>query len=221
MMLPRSLRVGLTALVFVPLVAASLYACSDDTTDTTPPDEELKGYEDVIYEGEVTDEALVSLVSALEQGPKDDPAQAPTLVSPMGEVPKTPIPTFTWKIGSTAARSTPPTLLRWAEHDSDRAPPRFTAGLRDLIGPERAAHAHGTPYTGQATWAVFSSASDPKLVRVLTSKTTYTPAAAAWDKIAAAGGTITLTLIGAQFDQNRIATDGGPYKGSATTFTVK
>jgi hypothetical protein len=92
--------------------------------------------------------------------------------------------------------------------------------LRDFFGPVRSAYAHGDPFTGTATYLVFSTDSDPKLLRVLTSEASYTPDAAAWDKLVAAGKPITLTLTGAEFETNRIAQDGGPYKGSSTQFTI-
>jgi hypothetical protein len=200
------MRSALRLLFLVPLATALLYACSE------PVDEKPAG--DVIYEGALTDEALVSLESALEQGaPADVPSQRPTLDTPLaGMLPKTPIPSFTWHVGATV--SVPPTLLRIPATET------VFSGLFDLFGPIRSAHAHGTPYTGPATYLVFSTPSNAKLVRVLTSNESYTPSQAVWDKMVTAAAPITLTLTQAVFQDNRIAQDGGPYKGTETTFTI-
>jgi len=205
------MRKLLWTLVFVPLATASLYACDHDDEEEPPA-----GYEDVVYQGDVTDEALIALVSALEQkSPADVPSQAPTLDMPAADavLPKTPIPAFSWTIGPTAMRA--PTLF-----SPRAASASYVAPLVELLGPMRVAHAHGTPYTGSATWLVFSTATNPKLVRVLSSTTTYTPSQEAWDAMVAAGEPITLTLVGVLFEENRIAMDGGPFQGSATTFTI-
>ena len=205
-------------LLLVPMAFALPYACSSES----PPEGETLpgGYEDVLYEGEVTDEALISLVAAFDQGaPSNTPSQAATLDVPAADamLPKTPIPTFTWHIGTVTRLSPPraPALL-----PVDRAPSRLVGPLLELLGPERAAHAHGTPYTGTATWLVFSTDTDPKLARVLTSLTSYTPAQAVWDKMIAAGKPITVELVSALFIENRVAADGGPFQGSKTSFTI-
>lgn len=203
-------------LVLVPLAFALPYACSEHDEEAALP----AGYDDVIYEGEVTDEALVSLVAALDQGaPSNTPSQAATLDTPAAgaALPKTPIPTFTWHTGMTtrlAPKHTPRLLPTNVE------PSRLTGPLLELLGPERAAHAHGTPFTGTATWVVFSTDTDPKLARVLTSWATYTPSQAVWDKMVATGKPITVELVSALFADNRVATDGGPFQGSKTTFSI-
>jgi hypothetical protein len=203
-------------LILMPLAMALPYACSDE-----PVDEESElpaGYTDVVYEDHVTDEALVSLVAALDQKPPADvPSQAATLDTPAADamLPKTPIPTFTWHIGAvTELRPRAPELLPSTSLE------RWYRPIFELLGPERAARAHGTPFTGTATWLVFSTASAPKLARVLTSLSSYTPSQAVWDRMVAAGAPITVTLVSAIFADNRIEMDGGPYQGSKTTFTI-
>jgi hypothetical protein len=230
-----------TLILLVPLTSALLYACGDTEEEQGTP----AGYEDVAYVGSVTDEALAAFASALEQkAPSDVASQKATLDSPAAgmAIPKSPVPTFTWHIGSTSSRavpwqdragrfvtgqpetasSTPTPTPRWPSLDpAPRTAERsFASPLRELFAPIRSAHAHGTPFTGTATFLVFSVDTDPKLVRVLTSETSYTPEQAAWDKLAAAGKSITLTLVTALFEQNRVLQDGGPFAGSASQFTV-
>jgi hypothetical protein len=201
--------------LLVPTACVAIYACGDHEHAEVPAT-----YDDVIYEGDTTDEALVALVSAIDQKtPAAVPSQAPTLDTPAaGALPKTPIPTFTWHVGAMAARTpaAPPVLFR-VEAPSARA---FFSPLAELVGPPRAVRAHGTPFTGTATWLVFSTDTNPKLARVLTGSTSYTPQQAVWDRMVAAKAPITLTLVGAVFADNRVVTDGGPFQGSKTTFTI-
>lgn len=204
-------------LLLLPLACAALYGCPAEEPETTPDE----AYADVIFEGETTDEAMIDLGSALEQkDPVDDPSQAPALDSPAaGELPKSPIPTFTWHFGAGTARA--PALIAPGFGLAMReSAPSFPRALAQLFGPPRAASAHGDPVNGPTTFLVFSTASDAKLVRVFTGLTTYTPSQEAWDKLAAAGSEITLSLIGATFDNNRVADGGGPFKGTVTKFTI-
>lgn len=218
-------RTLLRLLFAIPLASMALYACGDDSTEPPEEEEGPAGYEDVVYDGAVTDESLVALASALDQGEPGGGLDAPMVTEPSaGELPRDTIPTFRWVHGaSPGARAPAEPRLRGAPELvpdlRDRAP-AWIAPLRELLGPERAASAHGTPYTGYATFLTFATASDAKLVRVFTSASEYTPAQEAWDKLAGAGAPITLTLIGAEFAENRIAEAGGPYKGPAFTFTV-
>jgi len=210
------MKTNLRLFLLVPTACAAIYACDDHHDEVEVP----AAYDDVIYEGTTTDEALVALVSAIDQkAPADVPSQAPTLDMPAaGALPKTPIPTFTWHVGAMAARTpvAPPVLFR-VEAPAARG---FFSPLAELVSPPRAAHAHGTPFTGTATWVVFSTDSDPKLARVLTSTTSYTPKQDVWDRMVAAKAPITLTLVGAVFSDNRVVMDGGPFQGSKTTFTI-
>jgi hypothetical protein len=58
------------------------------------------------------------------------------------------------------------------------------------------------------------------LVRVLTSAMSYTPSQEPWDKLMSANKAVTLSLVTAIFEQDRVAQDGGPFGGSSITFTV-
>lgn len=217
---------SLRTLLFVPLACAALYGCPSGAGETTT---DLGAYADVLIEGTATDEGLVALGQALDEGaPAEDPAQAPFLDEPAaGELPGSPIPTFKWSFGGPSAglRASPVRVLtaagvRWPAPSSPGGAGLLPAGpLLQLFGPPRAAHAHGD-LNGPATFLVFSTPADPKLVRVFTDATSYTPSQETWDKLATASGEITLTLIGAVFENNRIADGGGPFQGSTTKLTV-
>lgn len=205
----------------VPAFAALLYACEHD---------EPAAVGDVVLEGVVTDEAYGALDVALGNGaPKDEPARTATLDAPAdgASLPRATAPTFSWHFGAGMTQRTPgvgedapcfafgrPSQTTSATHVD------WTAPLRMLLVPVRVAHAHGDPFNGTGTFLVFSTDTTPNLVRVFTSNTTYTPSAEAWGKMTSAGKPITLKLVSAIFESNRVAQDGGPFAGTTTTFTV-
>ncbi|MEJ7731536.1 MAG: hypothetical protein WKG00_20275 [Polyangiaceae bacterium] len=82
------------------------------------------------------------------------------------------------------------------------------------------ARAHGDPFNGYGTLLAVSSTSNPKLARVFTGASTWTPSAAIWQAIVDDGGSLTVTLVGADFEQNRIPDGAGPYLGSVTALTI-
>lgn len=178
---------------------------------------------DVVYAGGATDEALEALVEATLV---TDASQAATFTAPANgaTVPSTPSPVFAWKVGAapsnpapppapTTSLFTPPTRS-W----SDRAASSLAALL---LGDVPAAYAHGTPVSGAAYFVVFSTSKDAKLLRVFTTETSYTPEAADLAKLTGAGEAIHAIVTHAEFEENRIATDGGPFKGTEITFTLQ
>ncbi len=204
--------------LLLPLASVAIYACSETPTEAPV------GYDDVGLEGKVTDETLVAFIQALEKGaPKEVASQAAVISAPAtGEVlARNPPPSFRWGFGAEARRSGP-ALERWAGLDATWRPAvmGLVAPLRELLGPPRSALAHGDPYSGIATYLVFSTEANPRLLRVLTSAEELVPSQAAWDEMAKQGKAITLTLVSAIFEQNRVTQDGGPFAGKGITFTI-
>ena len=213
----------MTQLLFcLPVATALLYACGGE--------DPIHADATVVLEGAVTDEALTGFSSALAQTtPRSVPTKAATLDTPAsGALPKATVPTFTWHIGAEESHldapshdeGTPPSFLRWASLPRADAAHGFVAPLRTLLGPIRSARAHGTPFTGVATYLVFATASQPNLVRVLTSELSYSPSKEAWATMTGASEPITLTLTSADMEENRVITGGGPFAGTVTTFTI-
>lgn len=202
-------------LILVAIACAAIYGC-EHTEEEVPLSPEL---EDVLFEGEATDEALVALDAALQQAPAAaDPARAPVLDMPTATMlPKASIPTFTWHAGTTVYQMPQTAPKLWQSPESNSV---LRSGLAEFFGPVKAAHAHGTPLVGPATFLSFSTATNAKVVRVFTTLTSYTPAQAEWDKLVAANAEITLSLVGAEFDNNRVADSGGPFQGTKFVFTI-
>jgi hypothetical protein len=89
----------------------------------------------------------------------------------------------------------------------------------DLLGPVRAAHAHGAPMNGRGYLLVLSGPEGEVLARVFTTALSYTPDAATWDALSAEGSPITAVVTNAVFADGRVAPDGGPFAGEPITFT--
>ncbi len=202
-------------LILVPIACAAIYGC-DHTDEGVPLS---PGLADVLFEGTATDEGLIALDAALQQAPAaENPARAPALDLPTATMlAKASIPTFTWHAGAAVYQMPDTTPTLWK---SPELPSVFRSGLAEFFGPVKAAHAHGEPLVGPATFLTFSSAANAKIVRVFTSLTSFTPAQAEWDKLVAANAEITLSLIGAEFDNNRLADSGGPFQGTKFVFTI-
>lgn len=194
------------------VVAAStvLYsgACSSDE-DSHEEDEANPALADVVYEGGTNDEALEALLAGT---PVEDAAKGASLTSPAegASVPSSPPHTFTWS--STTAR-----LEGGAVSPANRALDHW---LQDLFAGERSALAHGNPVNGRAYFVVFSTSGDDKVLRVFTTSTSYTPDEAAWEKLVSAGGLITASITTGVYDNNAVASDGGPFTAPSATFTV-
>lgn len=192
----------LRTLVLTIAASAALYAgaCDKDATE----DDSLQ---DVIYVN-TNDEALELLLATPIAS---DPAKAAVLTSPAegASVPSSPTQTFQWEIGAGSSGALVP-----------MAPPRRRSSPGGILGPMRAAYAHGAPVNGTAYYVVFSTPDDDSLVRLFTSETSYQPDVAVWQKMVAAGAPIRCVITTAIFDNNLLAPDGGPFAGNAVTFTI-
>ncbi|WP_437775416.1 hypothetical protein [Sorangium sp. So ce1097] len=210
------------------LVSTAMYAgaCSDGGGGASSVPE----LADVIYEGGATDEALDVLLAA---EPKDDPAQGTVFDAPEdgATLPGDAAPELTFHIAGAAQGAAPraapaprraaggaPVDLRAREPGAGS--PRW-GELGALLGPARAARAHGTPVNGRAYLLVFSTPGREGLLRVFTTRLSYTPDAAAWEKLRAAGAPITVDVTNAIFENNRIVQGGGPFAGEPVTFSIE
>ncbi len=202
---------------------------------------------DVVYEGAATDEALGALLEAKLSNDPTRAANF-SWQSTGDSLPLSPIAIFCWHLGtataslasspartrlsstSTATSPAPPFLALPSTLDDRGAAwhaPSFSKGPWDRVTTSLAhalldgvpsAYAHGTPLSGPGYFLVFSTSKDPKLLRVFTTATEYTPNAAAWQKITSTGDLVHVVITNADFDQNRIAPSGGPYQGAEISF---
>lgn len=175
--------------------------------------------DEVIYEAGATDEALLELLAkdptdvASERLVFDTPAAGSTLSV------DTP-PTFSWHFGPSASLAPP---SRERGRDAEPSPTErgaFWGPLRELVGPMRAAEAHGDPVNGRGTLLSFRSG-DTVLFVVFTMATTYTPSAAAWQALVDEGGAIEVATLSADFDDNLILAGNGPFTGDSLTLSFE
>jgi len=189
-------------------------------------DQGIPALADVVYEGGTTDEALQALLDAMPTSP---PQLVANFTAPTNGavVPSSPAPQFTWAVGAKATFDSPrhfidpmnvDTAPRFAKSTSPGVVGVILSGLLSGV-PE--AYAHGTPTSGPAYYVLFTTSKNDKLLRVFTPNLTYTPDATALAKLKGAGEAIHAIVTYAEFDQNRIAQDGGPYKGSEIVFTLQ
>lgn len=96
-----------------------------------------------------------------------------------------------------------------------------------LLPPDRVAtfqwHARGEAVSasGLAYFLKFSTDVDPKLLRVFTDKSSYTPSATAWAKLKGARSWTTFGLLTATLAGDKVPEDGGPYTGDVIEFCIE
>jgi len=74
---------------------------------------------------------------------------------------------------------------------------------------------------GQRYFLVFSTHADPKLLRVFTSKTSYTPDDEAWTTLRSVAIWTTLTTLSATFAGDELAPGSGPFQGAPIEFCIE
>jgi hypothetical protein len=177
----------------------------------------------VVYEGDANDEALEALEAV--QGPMNPTTYAIFDEPKEGVVlPASPAPTFKWHLktpadadagtGTDSGTDSGAFLLRPALPER-RA---LLGPLLELFGKERSAEAHGPPLTGLGYLLLFSSEKDNDLLRVFTTKTTYTPGVGAMEILQGVEGPIQVWILTGAFDNNVLTPDGGPFRGPWTSF---
>jgi len=197
------------ALVLAPLSAA----CSDDSSDKANPPSE-SGADDVVFAGGTTDEALEQL---LDRTAKDVAAERLVIDSPEADaVLNASEPALLAFHGGSTSRGVRP-LHYTAPSWKDRA----WTDLKQLFGPERAAHAHGTPYSDTAYFLVIDDAKGASGLRVFTGETSYEVDSATWSALAEVPQPLTLTIVSAFFEENDIPADGGPFVGADVQFSIE
>ena len=183
-----------------------LGACGESSEEAT------SGLENVVFVNEISDEALARL---LEKTPVDVAAERLEIVSPSAgaELPRASATTFSWRAAGSAAKPHAP--------EPGSKLPRLLRALEAFLSPIGVAHAHGPPYNGVAYYLLFSTPQNPRLLRVFTAARNYTPDPASWSKLTAESGPITLSITSGVFENSLLLSDGGPFIGAATQFTIR
>ena len=196
-------------------LTALLAGCSDDTGKNG--DEGGANLEGVVYVGRTTDEALAYL---LDRMPKDVESQRLIIDSPAAD--------------TTLSKDEPPVISYYyavsGQLQRRPAPSRYVApswalrartDLSNLFGPLRAAHAHGTPFSGLGYFLEVNDADGNHGLRVFTDQARYTPASEAWSALAGLSQPLRLTIVQAIFEENEVPAGNGPYLGGSIEFRVE
>jgi hypothetical protein len=188
---------------------ASVPSCGEEGSNGAGSSQQAPDIEGVIYGGGASDEALSAML-ILET--KADGAQGVVVDAPAAgaTLPKDVPPTISWHVGGASVRR---------EVLQEKRSASVVDRLGGWFGP-REASAHGAPVNGRAYLLVFSTPSNPEVVRVFTTELEYTFDAASWTKIALENAPVTLAITNAIFEENRVAQDGGPFVGEPVTFSV-
>lgn len=175
-----------------------------------------RAFPDVVLEGQATDAALGTVI---DMKPTASAALAPIITSPPDNSVLAPAPiiTFTWEPGGTTAA-----LPAFLPSPAPRpAAPALPAWLGELLGPERAAHAAPAPVSGMGYLLVFATIKQPELLRVFTTKTSYTPDDKAWKVLRSAGMWTGLTVISAAFVNDARVPGPGPFASEPVDFCIE
>jgi hypothetical protein len=198
-------------LVFAALVLGSscLGGCADPEADApraVPPRGDISN---VVYGTGTNDEGLLLL---LDSPVVDSAVAEPVISDPPDQAVLRERSVFSYRARATSERARP------ARASTGRSV--WRTWLDDLLVLERSAHAHGTPMNGDAYFLVFATRDDPALLRVFTRDTLYAPPVPAWESLADAQGTVTLSVTRATFEEGRLAADGGPFVSQPVHFTI-
>jgi hypothetical protein len=198
------------------LLLSSCSSNGDAPTHQHQPDGQ--DISDVIYVGDVTDEALKRLLGAEA---KDDPRQALTVDSPDLSAPLPADKAATFEFHLASAATVAPGLRPEPVRNHPSKWQRAAHDFLQLLTPVRIAHAHGAPYNGTAYYLVIRDADEKQRLQVFTSETSFTPEAVDWQNLVQAPQPLTLTITSAYFEVNNVPADGGPFIGARVQFRIE
>jgi len=162
---------------------------------------------DVVYRQGATDEGLLTLLNAPE---RRDAAGSPAITAPPDHAVLSQKTAFIYEVGPSARRE-PKRRSRLSTFGSE---------VVDALTWEREAFAHGAPMNGDAFFVSFEAADRSHPLRVFTQDSFYAPTPPEWQTLVSAGGTLTLSVTHAIFDQGRLTEDGGPFVGEPLVVSV-
>ncbi len=167
----------------------------------------------LVFEGDANAPAYADLTAV--QGPENPATYAIFDTPAEGAVyAATRVPAFTWHMnaqpGGGAFLLSPAPPLRHAS----------LGPLLDLFAGERVAAAQGNPINGLGYLLLFSTEKNNNLLRVFTTKTSYTPEGGALEIMKNAGASIQVWILTGLFKDSALTPDGGPFRGPWTGYEI-
>ena len=175
---------------------------------------------DMVFEGDANDTALAAITAV--DGPVNPATYAVFDLPAEGAVYSDDlVPKFTWHMNTQPVP--PPDAGAFFLLPAPGAPAARAVSLGpllDLFGKERGAAAAGNAVNGLGYLLLFSTAKDSDLLRVFTTKTSYTPGPATLEIMRDVGETIQVWILTGVFDNDALTSYGGPFRGPWTSFEV-
>jgi hypothetical protein len=98
---------------------------------------------------------------------------------------------------------------------------RVWSDILGLIGPIKAAQAHGTPFNGLGYFITITDADGGDALRIFTHEVSYATTAEEWAALAEVPQPLELSIISAIFEENEILSGDGPWLGGSLEFSVE
>jgi len=193
-------------------------ACSAEAPDDGASQDPIveQDLAQVVYQGEVTDEALLRLLDSVAQ-PESQPHVSMCSVESGTSLPAaTPIE-FSFSMSTCALA---PDL---SGERLGQAMPQAEPILSRLLGvfaPIGVAHAHGAPFNGTAYYLRVVDADGAVSMQAFTDATTYKPNQAQWTRMVESPGPLRLEIVWAEFDNNEVA-GNGPFEATPVSFQLQ
>lgn len=191
------------------------------------PDEQHANLEDelagVVYQGKVTDEALLRLLDRAPQPESQVHVSVCSLEAGASLTQEAPIE-FSSAMSSCALGSNSAAKGRsGAAAGTARVQFSGEPVLSMLLGalaPIRVAHAHGSPFNGTAYYLRVLDAEGLVSMQAFTDATAYTPNQAQWTRMSESTGPLRLEIFWAEFDNNEVA-GNGPFEARPVSFQLE
>lgn len=203
---PFALRSSVSAIAIC--VACSAGAPDERSSERPNLEDELA---EVVYQGTVTDEALLRLLDRVPQPESQPQVSVCSPEAGAGVTAASPIE-FSFAMHSCALVPEPSPKRRSAEP--------VLSVLLGALTPIGVAHAHGAPFNGTAYYLRVLDAEGVVRMQAFTDGTAYTPNQAQWARMIESTGTLRLEIVWAEFDNNEVA-GNGPFEAPPVSFRLQ
>jgi len=173
---------------------------------------------DVVYQGKVTDEALLRLLDHESQPEAQAQVSVCSVAAGAIVTPETPIEFSLSTSGCALAPAASPNTYAGNARQATDEP--VLSVLLGALAPIGVAHAHGAPFNGTAYYLRVVDAGGVVSMRAFTDATTYTPNQAQWARMIESTAPLQLEIVWAEFDNNEVA-GSGPFEAQPVSFQLQ
>ena len=211
---PFALRSSASAIAIC--VACSAGAPDEGGAEHAHLEDELG---DVVYQGKVTDEALLRLLDHELQAEVEPRVSVCSMAAGATVTPDTPVEFSLSTSGCALAPDPSPNRHAWNSSTQPAEEPVLSILVGALV-PIGVAHAHGAPFNGTAYYLRVVDAHGVVSMQAFTDAMTYTPNQAQWARMVESTGPLRLEIVWAEFDNNEVA-GSGPFEAQPVSFQLQ